>query len=443
MHGVLLLTTFTLSAGAAGQVPAEGARPPARPDDTVLRWNEITLQAIKADRTPPPKAARHLAMVHVAVYDAVNAITRTHRPFRAHVAAPEGASPEAAAAAAAHRVLSDLYPARKERFDRALATTLAELPDGAGRDDGVRVGREVAEKVLAWRRSDGADREARHKVGQGVGVWRPTPPGFKPGLLPGWAAVAPFAVTSGEQFRPKPPPELTSAAYTESFNDVKALGGRDSRARTAEQTLIALFWADGDGTVTPPGHWDRIAQELARQRGTTLAESARLFALLNVCLADAGICCWECKFKYDFWRPMTAIRDADLDGNPDTEREAGWRPLITTPPFPSYTSGHSTFSGAAATALAEFFGTDAVRFSTTSEGAPGQRRSFDGFWAAAQEAGRSRIYGGIHYEFDNTAGLAMGRDIARHVARNHFLPRSRPTVSEQAQQGDVMPPADR
>jgi membrane-associated phospholipid phosphatase len=382
-------------------------------------------------------------MVHVAVYDAVNGITRTHRPFRSHVAAPEGASPEAAAAAAAHRVLLDLYPARKEHFDRALAGTLAELSEGPGRDEGVRLGRAVAEKVLAWRRSDGADREVRHKVGRGVGVWRPTPPGFRPGLLPGWAAVTPFAVTSGEQFRPKPPPELTSAAYAESFNEVKGLGARPSRTRTAEQTLIALFWADGDGTVTPPGHWNRIAQEIARQRGTSLAENARLFALLNVCLADAGICCWECKFKYDFWRPMTAIRDADLDGNRDTEREANWRPLLTTPPFPSYTSGHSTFSGAAAAALAEFFGTDAVRFSTTSEGAPGQRRSFDGFWAAAQEAGRSRIYGGIHYEFDNAAGLAMGRDIARHVARNFFLPRSRPSAGEGAEQGDVMPPADK
>jgi hypothetical protein len=432
MYSVLLLTAIST---APGQAPA------ARPDDMVLRWNEITLQAIKADRTPPPKAARHLAMVHVAVYDAVTAITRTHQPFRAHAAAPERASPEAAAAGAAHRVLVDLYPAQKDTFDRALDRALAELPDGAARDLGARLGQHVAEKVLAWRRTDGAERAGRHALGRGVGVWRPTPPGYRPPLLPGWVAVAPFAVTSGEQFRPKPPPELTSAAYAESFNEVKALGGRDSQTRSAEQTLIAQFWADGDGTVTPPGHWNRIAQDVARQRGTGLAESARLFALLNVCLADAGICCWECKFKYDLWRPVTAVRDADLDGNPDTERQAGWRPLLTTPPFPSYTSGHSTFSGAAAAALAHFFGTDVVRFSTTSEGTPGQRRSFAGFWAAAQEAGRSRIYGGIHYEFDNQAGLTMGRDIANHIARNFFQPRSRPAVGEKVEDG--MPPADR
>ncbi len=431
MYGVLLLTASTLSAGAPGQVPAEGARPVARPDDMVLRWNEITLRAIRADRTPPPKAARHLAMVHVAVYDAVNAVTRTHRPFRAHVAAPEGTSPEAAAVAAAHRVLIDLYPAQRERFDRALGRALAEL-DGAGRDEGARLGREVAEKVLAWRRTDGSDRQVRHTVGQGVGVWRPTPPGFRPGLLPGWSAVTPFAVTSGEQFRPKPPPDLSSAAYVESFNEVKSLGARDSRTRSPEQTLNAQFWADGDGTVTPPGHWNRIAQEVARQRGTTLAENARLFALLNVCLADAGVCCWECKFKYDFWRPVTAVRDADLDGNPDTERQPNWRPLLPTPPFPSYTSGHSTFSGAGAAALAAFFGSDEARFTTTSEGTPGQRRSFDGFWAAAQEAGRSRIYGGIHYEFDNTEGLKVGRSVAQYIARNYFQPRQEPAVRETA-----------
>jgi membrane-associated phospholipid phosphatase len=438
MYGVLLLATITTAAGAPGQAPAEGVRP----DDMVLRWNEITLQAIKADRTPPPKASRHLAMVHVAAYDAVNAVTGTHRPFRVQTPVAEKTSPEAAAAAAAHRVLIDLYPAQKDGLDRALDRALAELPAGDERDEGVRLGRYVAGKVLAWRRADGAGREGRHTVGKGVGVWRPTPPGFRPGLLPGWAAVAPFAVTSGEQFRPKPPPELTSAAYAENLNEVKSLGARDSRSRTAEQTLIALFWADGDGTVTPPGHWNRIAQVVARQRGTTLAESARLFALLNVCLADAGVCCWECKFKYALWRPMTAVRDADLDGNPDTERQAGWRPLLTTPPFPSYTSGHSTFSGAGAAALASFFGTDAVRFTTTSEGAPGQHRAFEGFWAAAQEAGRSRIYGGIHYEFDNSAGLAMGRDIANHVARNFFQPRSRPSVSEK-EPGDAMPPADK
>jgi hypothetical protein len=200
------------------------------------------------------------------------------------------------------------------------------------------------------------------------------------------------------------------------------LGGRASTRRTAEQTLIAWFWDDGAGTVTPPGHWNRIAQAAARARGTTPAENARLFALLNLALADAGIACWDCKFTYRLWRPITAIREADLAGNPDTRPDPRWTPLLTTPPFPSYTSGHSTFSGAAAALLAHFFGTDAVRFTIESEGLPGYTRSFASFSAAAREAGRSRIYGGIHYEFDNRAGLALGRALADRVYRDRLRP---------------------
>jgi membrane-associated phospholipid phosphatase len=249
--------------------------------------------------------------------------------------------------------------------------------------------------------------------------------------LPEWGYVAPFAIRKGTQYQPPGPPALSSAAYAQALNEVKALGGKDSRARTEDQTQIAHFWADLAGTSTPPGHWNLIAQEIARQRGTSLAENARLFALLNVCLADAGILCWVIKFTYDYWRPITAIQRADVDDNPSTEPDPNWQPLLETPPFPSYTSGHSTFSGAGAAALASFFGTDTIPFASTSEGLPGVRRSFPGFWAAAQEAGMSRIYGGIHYQFDNTDGLAVGRALALYVARQHFQPRanlSRPPV---------------
>jgi hypothetical protein len=251
--------------------------------------------------------------------------------------------------------------------------------------------------------------------------------------VPQWPTLIPFAVTEIERFRPAPPPALTSAEYAAAFNDVKALGARDSATRTPEQTLIARFWSDGDGTVTPPGHWNRIAQTVARERGTSLAENARLFALLNVTMADAAILCWDCKYRFNFWRPITAIREADHDANPGTESDPYWAPLLTTPPFPSYTSGHSTFSGAAASTLAHFFGTDAVRFTTTSEGAPGVTRSFERFSAAAEEAGRSRIYGGIHYEFDNQSGLATGRALADEICRHFLLPRAGgPTTSTAA-----------
>ncbi len=247
------------------------------------------------------------------------------------------------------------------------------------------------------------------------GRWRPTPPGHRPPLLPGWGSARCLALGDTAAFRPPDPPDLTSAGYAAAYRQVRDLGGGGSRLRTRDQTEVAFFWADGDGTVTPPGHWNRIAQAAARARGTTLAESARLFALLNVAMADAGVVCWECKFRFDVWRPVTAVREAE---DPD------WSPLLVTPPFPAYTSGHSSFSGAAAAALAAFFGTDDVGFRSTSDGVPGVVRSFPGFWAAAKEAGMSRIYGGIHWSFDNEAGLRCGREVGEYVAAHHFRPRA-------------------
>ena len=209
----------------------------------------------------------------------------------------------------------------------------------------------------------------------GPGNWRPTPPGFLPPVHPNWPQVTPFALASGAQFRPAGPPALTSAEYTRNFNEVKALGALNSAVRTADETKIARFWLDGPGTATPPGHWNRIAQDVARAKGTTLAQNARLFALLNLAGADAGIACWDAKYVYDFWRQITAIREADTDGNPDTVADPNWTPLVTTPNHPSYPSGHATFSGAAATVLAAFFGTDDVAFTSTPDtGRIGERR---------------------------------------------------------------------
>lgn len=234
--------------------------------------------------------------------------------------------------------------------------------------------------------------------------------------------MSPFAIPVTRDFLPTAPPALNSAAYTQAWREVRDLGRRDSTMRTPEQTTIALFWDDSEGTVTPPGHWNRIAQTVSRQRDLSLADNARLFALLNISLADAGIACWEGKFGYNYWRPITAIHEAELDGNPDTAPDRSWQSLLTTPPFPSYASGHSTFSGAAATALARFFGTDAIRFRIGSEGTPDVTRTYEGFWAAAQEAGRSRIYGGIHYEFDNQEGLRCGRELADFIAQRYLVP---------------------
>jgi membrane-associated phospholipid phosphatase len=391
--------------------------------EMVLWWNELVLGAVRADRTSPPHATRNLALVHAAVYDAVNAVHRTHAPYLVDARPPAGTSPEAAAAAAAHRVLVALYPRQTGRFDAALTACLVDVPAGRARDEGLRLGRFVADKVLDWRSGDRAAEAGEHSPRAGVGAWRPTAPGFKPALLPAWGKVRPFGIRDPGKFRVPPPPALGSAAYAAAFREVRALGARGSVTRTAEQTEIARFWADDPGTATPPGHWNQIAQDVARARGLTLAESARLFALLNISLADAAIVCWWCKFTFDFWRPIAAIREADANGSPEAPADPGWTPLLTTPPFPAYTSGHSTFSGAAAAVLADFFGTDRVRFEATSEGLPGVRRRFASFSAAAAEAGQSRIYGGIHWQFDNVQGLANGRAVGEHVNRNLLQPR--------------------
>ena len=386
-------------------------------DDVVLLWNEAALQAIKEARTPPPVAARNLAILHAAIYDAVNAIDRTHTIYHVDAAAAPGASAEAAAAAgAAHGVLTRLYPKQAKRFDALLSESLTGLPDGPGLSDGVALGETTADKMLEWREDDGANRKGPVVSESAPGLWEPTPPDFKPPLLPHWSRVTPFVVTrSAGIHMPPEPPELTSAAYTKDFNEVKLIGRADSDKRTPEQTIIAWFWEDGPGTLTPPGHWNRIAQGVCRSKGTTLAENARLFAVLNFALADAGIYCWECKFKHRLWRPVTAIRNAADDDNPDADPD--WHPLLPTPPFPSYVSGHSTFSGAAAAVLADFFGDD-TKVTATSEAFPGMTRTFKSFGALAAECCPSRIYGGIHYECDNREGLELGRQIGRYCSRN-------------------------
>ena len=405
--------TMLLLASGSGTIAGQGA-PPARPD-MVLKWNEVALQAIRAEKTPPPIAARNLAIMHLAIYDAVMAIERSHQPYLVDLAAP-GASAEAAAAVAAHRTLAGLFPKERETFDLIVARCLVDIPAGSARDRGVELGRFVAERMLEARSNDGSADVGKYAQKSFGGAWRPTAPFHKDALLPDWGYVKPFAIKRGTQYRPAGPPALTSLQYAAAFNEVKRLGERHSIHRTEEQTQIAHFWADDVGTVTPPGHWNRIAQTIARERGTTLAENARTFAQLNISLADAGVLCWVIKFTFDFWRPITAIRET-ADGE-------GWTPLLNTPPFPAYISGHSTFSSAAAASLAQSFGTDKIRFTTTSDDLPGVRRSFDSLWAAAEEAGMSRIYGGIHWSFDNVDALHVGKTLGEYVGKTTLQPRS-------------------
>src|SRR6059036_3920029 len=364
-------------------IPANG--------DVVTDWNAAALNAIRAGHTAPPIASRSLAILHVSIYDAVNGIARTHEPYLVPGAVPASASREAAASAAAHSALVNLFPAAAASFDALHAAILAGIPDGPHKVAGIVWGEFVANQILAARANDGSDAIVPPPGGSGPGAWVPTPPAFLPYALPQWGFVVPFAMNSSSQFRPPGPPSLDSQQYAADYEEVKQLGLAIGSTRTEDQTQIALFWADGAGTETPPGHWNSIAQDISAAKGNTLQENARLFALLNIAPADAAICAWDAKYTFNFWRPVTAIRNGDVDGNPATVSYPTWSSFIVTPPFPDYVSGHSTFSGAASRVLALFYGKDNIAFSTGSDFLPGVTRNFTSFSAAASEAALSRL----------------------------------------------------
>ena len=347
-------------------------------------------------------------------------------------AANSGSDIQAAAAAAAHRVMTQIYtaPAQVAAANSFFASAVAGIPDGPGKTDGLAWGNLVADGIMAMRSSDQSTAVVSYSPTPGPGNWQPTGPAFAAAALPQWGGVTPWTMTSGSQFRPGGPPDLTGAIYAGDFQQVYDLGGSGSLMRTEEQTDIALFWANGGGTATPPGHWNLIAQNtLAGRIGETeIVDRARLFAALNTSLADAAIAAWDAKYAEDFWRPVTAIHGADGDGNELTVQDLEWEPLLVTPPFPEYVSGHSTFSGAGARILAEIYGTDSVSFTLASEDPSVGVRSFSSLSGAAAESGISRVYGGIHFNSANVDGLTMGNTIGFQTLKDYFQPVPEPTT---------------
>jgi hypothetical protein len=379
----------------------------------ITDWNNEFLDTVRATSLNPNRTTRAAAILHTAMYDAVNSIAQTHQPYHVNMMADPTTSREAAAAQAAHRVLSSMFPARQATYyDVKLAASLGPTPDAAGISLGIAVG----DAILALRANDHANDVVPYVPGSNPGDWIPTPPGSLQPLLPNWQFVTPWAMTSGSQFRdPNGPPALDSAEYTANFLEVKEIGSATSATRNADQSAIARFWASSAGTSTPPGHWMRIAQTVADAQDNTLEENARLFALLSMGMADASVASWDNKYTYNDWRPITAIRAAATDGNPATEADASWNSFLTTPNHPSYTSNHSSVSGAAGAILAEFFGTDNITFTTSSEGVILPDRTFTSFSQASTEAADSRLYGGIHWRYDNEDGLVGGRAVGHYV----------------------------
>jgi hypothetical protein len=404
----LLLTTLFVAPANAG---------------VVIEWNHELVEAVRTSRTNPPVMTRNLALVNTAIWDAVVAIEGGYERYHVNTAPSSPADSAAAAAAAAHRVLSAVYPELAADFDALLDEHLTALAPGAARDAGVAWGREVADAILALRETDGWNVPRAYRPPQGDFWWVPTPAGFLPALLPQWPYVAPWTMLRGDQFRaPGPPATPSDPRYLRDYLEVKELGNTTSTTRTADQSEIAEFWNDGVGTSTPPGHWSLIAQQLAAERTLSLVDEARLFALLGITLADAAIVSWDSKYHYHHWRPVTAIVEAANDGSPYTQPDPEWRSYIATPPFPTYTSGHSTFSGSAGRMLALALGNDEIPFTTGSDGTPGALRSFDRLSEAAEEAGQSRIYGGIHWQYDNRDAIAGGRALAEYVFGNFLRP---------------------
>jgi hypothetical protein len=385
----------------------------------VVQWNRILLVIVRTPGAQPVTvhSTRSFAILHAAIYDAVNAIDRRHKPYLVTVTGVSpNASQEAAAAAAAHEVLVELNPAFKTTLDGELQQSLAQIADGKDKTDGIAAGLAVADRILALRSNDGSNAQPIPYVfGTVPGDYQSTPPNFPPQpQFTHWSHVTPFALNRPNQFRPGPPPKLTSDEYTDAFNEIKSMGIANSTNATADEALTGRFW---NGAIQ--NYWNEITQTASQAHNLGTAENARLFALLNLSLADGVIAFYDAKYTYNFWRPVTAIRAAATDDNPETLADPGWLPEVgKTAPDPSYPGAHAVISAAAAEVLRSFFGRDHFDFDVTSEVLPGAVRSFPSFSAAAEEATLSRIFSGQHFRFDLTTGNRLGREVADSVIDN-------------------------
>jgi hypothetical protein len=376
---------------------------------TVTDWNQLLMQVETASNTGGPPGARDAAIVQIAVFDAVNGIHPKYAAIHVPPGAPHGASAGAAAASAAHEAMLALFPAQQQMLDVQLANSLAMLTDDQQSiDDGLAWGASVADQVLAWRATDGNNTVLPPYVaGSDPGDWQPTAPAFA--ATPAFrtfAVTTPFGMTSPSQFRPAGPPALDSAAYAAAFNEEAAIGSLTSSTRTAAQTLTARFWASD----SPTALWNRVALRLVARRHMSMVGEARVLALMNAAAADGAIAVWDAKTHFDTWRPITAIQHADTDGNSDTAVDPTWQPLLTTPAFQEYPSGHVGVSSSSAYTLQMLFGRHAITM--TSVAYPGMVRRYPSFSSAIGDLADARVFSGIHFRFSGVDAARMGRKIA-------------------------------
>jgi hypothetical protein len=404
--GVFALTLYTVAAIVSGTASA----------DVVTDWNQTALHATDVAGFGPPPQTRAMAMVHAAIYDAVNAIDRRHAVYVVDVKAPSGASQEAAAAAAAHGILVRLFPAQQPALDAALSASLGPIAEGDAKTEGLGVGREVAAKLFEARKSDGAGGKVAYAFGTGPGRYQLTPPLNAPPVLPHWGHVKPFVLTSASQFTLPGPPKLDSPLFIRDFNEVKELGARHSAKRTNEQTATAVFWA---GSEIPA--LNAAARAAVASKGTSLVDNARLFAYLNMAMADALIAGFHVKYRVNAWRPITAIRNAAALGNGALTADPGWEPMLVTPPHPEYPSAHCLATGAAAEVLQDFLGSDRLHLSVIQPPL-GVHRQWESLTQIVKEMEDVRVWSGIHFRTSDEHGTQLGRRIGAHALQSALRP---------------------
>ena len=384
---------------------------PAAAQNPVIVWNAIAQNSIvKVANKNPAASTPYFAYVHAAVYDAVNSIDGGHQTFAVHIDAPEGASQDAAAIAAAHRVLVMLFPAQKATLDAAYTSSLTGIPDGFGKTSGIAVGENAATSLLALRAGDGLEASVPVVLGSGPGAWQPTSPA--PPVSPWMGQFKPFTYSSPSQFFPGPPTPLDSEEWVDDYNLTRLYGAKTGSLRTPQQTEIGLFW-----TEHTPTQYNRAFRGLALQQGLSTSDSARMFAMVDIAAVDALVGCMNAKYHYLFWRPVTAIRAGG--GNPSTVADPTWEPLAVTPNHPEYPSNHACSTSAIVRALQGFFGTDSMDFTVDSM-VTNTVHHFTRFSDVRREVSVARIYGGMHYHHSMVQGIKLGKKVSNHMLAHFF-----------------------
>ena len=418
----VFLRRFILAWLFAAAISAVPGMATAQSLDVVIRWNRIMLDAVVVPGANPPTVFVHrpMAIVAVAMFDAANSFDRTYRPYATLVTPPAGASRDAAVAQAAHDTLAALLPTLRNTFATELAATLAGIPATAAAD-GSRVGAAVAQATLQLRANDGWNQTPPAYVLPNLpGYWKPTPTANAPATFTHYPDVTGFVLPHGRRFLMEPPPALTSTRYATDFNEVKSIGSVNSTTRTADQTLMARTWHGVGTTTTSPNLWNIVLADVARARGWSGLDAARGFALMNMTQHDALMTSFTGKFLYGLWRPVTAIREADIDGNSTTAADGAWTPLLATPPYPGHPGNRACLSSSQSRLLARLFGQDNVPITVTWNvaGGPAIVRSYNGFRQLADEEAKSRIWGGIHFQFESDASMGSCTLVADYVVDN-------------------------